>query len=162
MCRTGKGFVDREIVGINSLKPDQVFTRTEPHLTRLIGNQAIDSTVHAELRRRISAKIEGSEGYEGEEMKQALLKELRKYPVVLWMAGAMFLWQVAHQVLPSVWSFYTILKFGWSTAEVGYSLAAAGIVMVTAQGVLSRRLIPRLGGDRNAALGAPCNSLSRG
>ena len=80
------------------------------------------------------------------------LLQLRKFPVVLWIAGAMFLWQLAHQVLPSVWSFYTILKFGWSTAEVGYSLAVAGIVLVIGQGLLTRTLIPRFGGERNAAM----------
>ena len=69
------------------------------------------------------------------------LLQLRKFPLVLWIAAAMFLWQLAHQVLPSVWSFYTILKFNWSTAQVGYSLAAAGIIMVIGQGVLTRVLI---------------------
>jgi len=38
-----------------------------------------DSTVHAELRRRLIAKIDATEGYEGEEIKQALLKDLRRY-----------------------------------------------------------------------------------
>ncbi len=38
-----------------------------------------NSTVHAELRRRLISKIDASEGYEGEEIKQALLKELRRY-----------------------------------------------------------------------------------
>ena len=80
------------------------------------------------------------------------LLQLRKFPLVLWIAAAMFLWQLAHQVLPSVWSFYTILKFNWSTAQVGYSLAAAGIIMVIGQGVLTRVLIPRFGGERNAAM----------
>jgi DHA1 family tetracycline resistance protein-like MFS transporter len=80
------------------------------------------------------------------------LLQLRKYPVVLWIAAAIFLWSLAHQVLPSVWSFYTILKFDWSTAEVGYSLAAAGIVLVFGQVVLTRILIPKIGGERNAAL----------
>jgi DHA1 family tetracycline resistance protein-like MFS transporter len=80
------------------------------------------------------------------------LRQMRRYPVVLWIAAAMFLWQLAHQVLPSVWSFYTMLKFDWSTAEVGYSLAVAGIILVIGQGVLTRVLIPRLGGERKAAL----------
>jgi hypothetical protein len=37
------------------------------------------STVHAELRRRLISKIDATEGYESEEIKQGLLKELRKY-----------------------------------------------------------------------------------
>ena len=89
------------------------------------------------------------------------LLQLSKYPAVLWMIGAAFFWQLGHQVLPNVWSFYTILKFNWSTADVGYSLAFAGVVMVIGQGVLIRWLIPRVGGDRSAALlGMLCGAIT--
>ena len=80
------------------------------------------------------------------------LLQIRHYPSVAWMIAAAFFWQLGHQVLPSVWSFYTILKFGWSTAAVGYSLAVAGIVMVIGQGFLTRALIPKFGGDRRAVI----------
>jgi DHA1 family tetracycline resistance protein-like MFS transporter len=76
--------------------------------------------------------------------------EIRKYPFVAWMIGALFLWQLGHQVLPSTWAFYTISKFGWTTAQIGYSLAFVGMVMAISQGVLTRVLIPRLGGERRA------------
>ena len=38
-------------------------------------------------------------------------RQILKYPAVTWLLGAMFLWQVGHQVLPSTWAFYTIAKF---------------------------------------------------
>jgi hypothetical protein len=38
-----------------------------------------EGTVHAELRRRLIEKLQANEGYVGEEIKQALLKELRRY-----------------------------------------------------------------------------------
>jgi DHA1 family tetracycline resistance protein-like MFS transporter len=79
------------------------------------------------------------------------LIQMRKYPAVLWMLGALYLWQLGHQVLPSTWAFYTISKFHWSSAQVGYSLAWVGLVMATAQGVLTGVLIPWLGGERRAA-----------
>ena len=79
------------------------------------------------------------------------LLQMRRYPVVMWLLGALFLWQVGHQVLPSTWAFYTISKFHWSSAQVGYSLAWVGLVMAFAQGVLTRVLIPWLGGERRAA-----------
>jgi MFS transporter, DHA1 family, tetracycline resistance protein len=89
------------------------------------------------------------------------LLQLAKYPVVLWMIAAAFFWQLGHQVLPNVWSFYTILKFHWSTAAVGASLAFAGVVMVIGQGVLIRWLIPRVGGDRPAAIfGMVCGAVT--
>ena len=80
------------------------------------------------------------------------LRQMRRYPVVLLTLGALFLWQLAHQVLPSTWAFYTIAKFHWTSAQVGASLAFVGLLMALAQGVLTRVLIPWLGGDRRAAL----------
>jgi MFS transporter, DHA1 family, tetracycline resistance protein len=79
-------------------------------------------------------------------------QQIRNYPVVTWLLGAMFLWQLGHQVLPSIWAFYTIAKFQWSSAEVGGSLAFVGVVMAVAQGYLTRVLIPRFGGEQRAAL----------
>jgi DHA1 family tetracycline resistance protein-like MFS transporter len=79
------------------------------------------------------------------------LLQIRQYPVVLWLVGALFLWQLGQQVLPTTWAFYTMSKFNWSAAQIGYSLAFIGLVMAFAQGVLTRALIPRLGGERQAA-----------
>jgi DHA1 family tetracycline resistance protein-like MFS transporter len=79
-------------------------------------------------------------------------RQIFRYPAVTWLLGAMFLWQVGHQVLPSTWAFYTIARFNWSSAEVGGSLAFVGLVMAVAQGVLTRVLIPWFGGERQAAL----------
>ena len=80
------------------------------------------------------------------------LTQMRRYPVVLLMLGALLLWQLGHQVLPSTWAFYTISRFHWTSAEVGYSLAWVGLLMALAQGVLTRVLIPWIGGERRAAL----------
>ena len=77
--------------------------------------------------------------------------QMRKLPGVRALLGALFLWQLAHQVFPSTWSFYGITQFHWSSREVGYSLAFVGLVMAIAQGLLTRVLIPRLGGERRAA-----------
>jgi MFS transporter, DHA1 family, tetracycline resistance protein len=80
------------------------------------------------------------------------LAQMKRYPSVLAMLGALLLWQLGHQVLPSTWAFYTIARFHWSSAQVGYSLAFVGLLMAIAQGVLTRVLIPWLGGERRAAL----------
>jgi DHA1 family tetracycline resistance protein-like MFS transporter len=79
------------------------------------------------------------------------LRQIAKFPAVAWLLGALFLWQLGHQVLPSTWAFYTISKFHWTSAEVGYSLAFVGALMAVAQGLLTRVLIPSLGGERRAA-----------
>jgi DHA1 family tetracycline resistance protein-like MFS transporter len=79
------------------------------------------------------------------------LLQMRKQPVVLGLLGALFLWMVAHQVMPATWGFYTKFRFGWSEAMIGASLALAGLVMATSQATLLRILVPRLG-ERRAAL----------
>jgi DHA1 family tetracycline resistance protein-like MFS transporter len=88
------------------------------------------------------------------------MMQLRKYPVVLGMAAAMFLWQLGHQVLPSTWSYYTMLKFHWSETAVGGSLAFIGIVMAAGQGGLTRIVIPRIGERRAALAGLVLGALA--
>jgi len=80
------------------------------------------------------------------------LAHMHAQPVVRLLLAALFLWQLAHQVLPTTWAFYTISKFHWTSAEVGYSLAWVGLLMALAQGVFTRVLIPALGGERRAAI----------
>ena len=87
------------------------------------------------------------------------LKQMRRYPVVLLTLGAMFLWQLGHQVLPSTWAFYTIAKFHWTSAQVGASLAFVGLLMALSQGVLARLLIPCLGGERHAAVAGMAGAI---
>src|SRR3989440_7198829 len=83
------------------------------------------------------------------------LLQILKFPLVSWLLGALLLWQLAHQVLPSTWAFYTISKFHWTSAEVGYSLAFVGLLMALAQGALTRVLIPWLRGARPPPAAGP-------
>jgi DHA1 family tetracycline resistance protein-like MFS transporter len=85
--------------------------------------------------------------------------QLRNYPSIASMLLVVFLWQVAHQVLPATWSYYTQIKFQWSSALVGASLTMSGIVMVISQGALTRVLIHRLGGERRAAFVGMCAGM---
>ncbi len=81
------------------------------------------------------------------------LLHIRRHPAVLGMLAALFLWQVAHQVMPSIWTYYTMLKFGWSEVMVGVSLASFGTLMVLGQSTLPRVIVPRLGEHPTASLG---------
>jgi DHA1 family tetracycline resistance protein-like MFS transporter len=87
------------------------------------------------------------------------LLQMRKHPVVLGLLGALFLWMVAHQVMPSTWTFYTKFRFGWSEMMIGASLAAAGVVMAVSQATLMRVLVPRLGERRTALAGIAVASV---
>jgi MFS transporter, DHA1 family, tetracycline resistance protein len=81
------------------------------------------------------------------------LLQMRRYRVVLGVLGALFLWMVAHQVMPTTWAFYTKLRFGWSEATIGTSLALAGMMMAFSQASLLRLVVPRLGERRSALTG---------
>ncbi len=86
--------------------------------------------------------------------------QLVRYPVVWGLAGVVFLYQVAHHVLPSTWSFYTIEKFGWSPGQIGASLAFVGIMMAVTQGYLIGVVVPRVGERMSAYLGLSCGVVA--
>lgn len=81
------------------------------------------------------------------------LMQMRRYPVVFALLGAVILYQIAHDANPSVWSFYTYYKFGWSEREVGLSIALVGIATTAVMGGLTQYAIPRLGEARSVAVG---------
>ena len=88
------------------------------------------------------------------------LMRLRRYkPVVLALASATFLWVVGFQALPVTWNYFTIARFGWNAAQVGYSLAAVGVVAVIMQGLVSRWLLPRIG-ERRAVVYGVCSAVA--
>lgn len=67
--------------------------------------------------------------------------------------AALFLWQLANQVMPSIWAFYTKYRFAWSEATIGLSLAFSGLLMATSQGTIVRAVVPRWGERRTALTG---------
>jgi len=81
------------------------------------------------------------------------LLALRKYPMVLGLISAMFLFMMGHHVLPSTWTYFTIEKFQWSESQIGYSFAFVGLLMVFTQAVLLRRVLPRIGQHKAALTG---------
>jgi DHA1 family tetracycline resistance protein-like MFS transporter len=87
------------------------------------------------------------------------LLQMRRLHVVRGVLLALFLWQLAHQVMPSTWSFYTMLRFGWSEALVGASFAFVGVVMAASQATLPRLLLPRIGEPRAVMLGLTVGGL---
>lgn len=87
------------------------------------------------------------------------LLHMRRHPAVLGLLGALFLWAVAHQVMPATWAFFTKYRFGWSEATIGASLALAGAVMALSQATLVRTLVPRWGERRTALTGIAVASV---
>lgn len=81
------------------------------------------------------------------------LLQLRKYRSVIGLAASLFLVYFAAQAVQSVWTFYTMNKFHWNEAWVGYSLGFVGLMVALVQGGLIRIIIPKLGQERSIWVG---------
>jgi len=81
------------------------------------------------------------------------LKGLWRYPSIIGMVGALFFIYLAGHVNPSTWAYFSMLKFGWNEAWVGYSLGFVGLMVAIVQGGLIRVVIPKLGQQRSLYLG---------
>ncbi|HJR56451.1 MAG TPA: TCR/Tet family MFS transporter [Rhizomicrobium sp.] len=87
------------------------------------------------------------------------LKSLKRYPALASMFGALVLLRLAHDSLPSTWSYYTMLKFGWGPADVAWSLVAVGALTALSFAVLPRLLTPRLGETRSVFFGLAAGAI---
>jgi DHA1 family tetracycline resistance protein-like MFS transporter len=81
------------------------------------------------------------------------LIQLKKYKSVIGLAISLFLVYFAVQAVQSVWTFYTMDKFHWNEAMIGYSLGAVGLFVAVVQGGLIRLIIPKLGQERSIWVG---------
>ena len=81
------------------------------------------------------------------------LIQLKKYKSVIGLAISLFLVYFAVQAVQSVWTFYTMDKFHWNEAMIGYSLGAVGLFVAIVQGGLIRLIIPKLGQERSIWIG---------
>jgi MFS transporter, DHA1 family, tetracycline resistance protein len=59
----------------------------------------------------------------------------------------------AGQTHPSIWTLYTQHRFGWTSAEVGVSLAIVGVLSALSQGALTGWLVKTLGESRVLVFG---------
>lgn len=64
-----------------------------------------------------------------------------------------FLWQLASTVYPSVWAFWTAMRFHWDATDIGWSLAWVGLLSVIVQMGLTGRVVRRFGEHGAAMLG---------
>ncbi|WP_295798276.1 TCR/Tet family MFS transporter [Mucilaginibacter sp.] len=79
--------------------------------------------------------------------------KLKKYKSVIGLAFSLFLVYFAVQAVQSVWTFYTMQKFGWNEAAIGWSLGFVGLMVATVQGGLIRIILPKLGQERSIWIG---------
>ncbi len=71
------------------------------------------------------------------------LLSLRKFPVVLWLMLALFLFTTAAQAFPSVYNYFTIEVFKFSSSQIGRTLGLFGIVFALFQAFAVGPLVKR-------------------
>lgn len=107
-----------------------------------------------------SLKLENRRKFEWKRANPvASLLNLKRYPVVLGLVASLVLIYIAAHAVQSNWSYYTIEKFGWSSAMIGASLAAVGILIAIVQGGLIRIIIPAWGQKTSLYIGLALYSL---
>jgi DHA1 family tetracycline resistance protein-like MFS transporter len=78
---------------------------------------------------------------------------LRHFPLVVGLIGALLLYQIAHDANPSTWTYYTMEKFHWSEAKVGWSIAFIGVTFAIVQAGMIGPVVARLGERRTIYIG---------
>jgi DHA1 family tetracycline resistance protein-like MFS transporter len=87
------------------------------------------------------------------------LRSIGRFPSMIGLIGVGVLVMLAHDALPATWTYYTMLKFHWTPAQVGYSLMAVGALTAVTFAVLPRLVVPRLGEVRAVYVGFFCAAL---
>lgn len=76
---------------------------------------------------------------------------ISKFPLLFGLFTVLFLMQIAHDSLPSVWTWYSIEKFDWNERQIGISLALVGLCNFVVMGFLNGPISRRLG-EKNTAI----------
>ncbi|MGB0391121.1 MAG: TCR/Tet family MFS transporter [Salibacteraceae bacterium] len=84
------------------------------------------------------------------------ISNLRQYPLITGLILAYFLIYLAGKSVENIWSFYTMLRFDWTSAEVGYSLAFVGLLVVVVQGGLISKVVKKFGQFKTIIIGFVC------
>lgn len=79
------------------------------------------------------------------------LQLLRRHPGLMGLAGVGFLFQLAHNVLPSVFVLYMGFRYGWGPQTVGLTLMASGVAGIIIQAVVVGPAVKTFG-ERGALL----------
>lgn len=87
------------------------------------------------------------------------LIQLRNYPLIIGLISCMFLVYVAAHATQSTWTYFTMERYGWSEAQVGYSLGFVGLMIAIVQGGVIRPVIKGIGQVRAVYVGLAFNAI---
>jgi DHA1 family tetracycline resistance protein-like MFS transporter len=85
---------------------------------------------------------------------------MRNYPGIGWLGLVVFLMTLGHMVYPSVWSFVSDYRYGWSERQIGLSLGLFGLCGALVMAFVLPRVAPRLGEWRTAAVGLSFTAIA--
>lgn len=81
------------------------------------------------------------------------LVHIGKFKALLGLVIAFVLVNLAGQVMPSTWSFFTMEMYGWNETKVGISLAVVGLLVGLVQALLIGKLVKKFGNKKVIMLG---------
>jgi len=81
------------------------------------------------------------------------LQFLRSHPQLLGFATIHFLYNLAHQSLPSIFVLYAGYRYGWTTTDVGWAMTGVGVCFAIVQGGLVGPLVAAFGERRTLVAG---------
>ncbi|MBL8552034.1 MAG: TCR/Tet family MFS transporter [Hyphomonadaceae bacterium] len=81
------------------------------------------------------------------------LRALARHKGVLPIIAVLVLWNLSVQVYPTTWAFWATLRFDFSPAEIGATLAYTGLLMASVQIFLTGRIVSAFGEQRAALFG---------
>lgn len=119
--------------------------------TAVFGYFKLNETLPAEKRRRFDLARANPLG---------AIRQMAGMPFVAGCLTMLFFLQLAAQATFAIWGYYGTLKFGWTPATIGWTVALYGLLLVFAQGVVVGRANARFGPARTAywsmLLALPC------
>lgn len=86
-------------------------------------------------------------------------RQLAKMPAIRGLLVAYFLVYLGANAVQSTWSFFTMFRFEWTPKWIGLSLGLAGVLVGLVQGLLIRKINPKLGNRRSVYVGLVFYSL---
>ncbi len=88
------------------------------------------------------------------------VQQLRGYSGLMLLVAVIFLYQIAHDALPTTWAFFSMRQLSWTPQQVGLSLAAVGVTTVIVQGALIAPIVNRIGEVNAVRVGFVAGILS--
>ena len=84
---------------------------------------------------------------------------LRSDKTLLGLAAVLFLYNLAHAVLPAVFVLYAGYRYGWSTGMIGLTLAMVGVCAAIVQGGMVKPVVAKLGEQTTLIIGLCCGAV---